>query len=107
MPDETGQTNGSNKQPKANAKPKCGIIMPISAIDGLSEEHWREVNGILSDAIRTAGFEADLVSTAEEVGIIQKTIIQNLYENPVAVCDVSGKNPNVMFGVNPKNETVS
>ena len=78
-------------------KPKCGIIMPISAIDGLSEAHWIEVNNILSDAIETAGFEANLVSSAEDVGIIQKTIIQNLYDNPVVVCDVSGKNPNVMF----------
>jgi hypothetical protein len=28
---------------------------------------------------------------------IQKRIIQNLYSNPVVVCDVSGKNANVMF----------
>ena len=27
----------------------------------------------------------------------EKEIIQNLYENPGLVCDVSGKNPNVMF----------
>lgn len=49
------------------------------------------------EAIEAAGFEANLVSDADEVGIIQKRIIQNLYENPVVVCDVSGKNPNVMF----------
>jgi hypothetical protein len=87
----------SNNTPIVGAKPKCGIIMPISAIDGLSEAHWQEVNDILSDAISAAGFDPNLVSTAEEVGIIQKTIIHNLYHNPVVVCDVSGKNPNVMF----------
>lgn len=37
------------------------------------------------------------MSYADESGIIQKRIIQNLYENPIVVCDVSGKNPNVMF----------
>lgn len=76
---------------------KCGIIMPISEIDGCNEYHWREVRSILSESIKTAGFEAELVSEADDVGIIQKRIIQNIYQNPIVVCDVSAKNPNVMF----------
>jgi hypothetical protein len=75
----------------------CGIVMPISELDGCSETHWSEVQEILSDAIEDAGFEAKVVSNADEVGLIHKRIIQNLYDNPVVVCDVSGKNPNVMF----------
>ncbi|MDQ8731017.1 hypothetical protein [Bradyrhizobium sp. LHD-71] len=71
--------------------------MPISALDGLSEAHWAEVLAILSDAIEAAGFTPNLVSNADDVGIIQKRIIQNIYDNPIVVCDVSGKNPNVMF----------
>lgn len=78
-------------------KETCGVVMPISAIDGCSEAHWGEVLSIVSDAIEEAGFEANLVSNADDVGIIQKRIIQNLYLNPVVVCDVSGKNANVMF----------
>jgi hypothetical protein len=75
----------------------CGIVMPISSIDGCNENHWSEVLGILSDAIDDAGFEGNLVSNADDVGIIHKRIIQNLYDNPIVVCDVSCKNPNVMF----------
>jgi hypothetical protein len=75
----------------------CGIVMPISAIDACSEEHWRDIKFILSEAIEDAGFAPQLVSDADDVGIIQKRIIQNLYENPMVVCDVSAKNPNVMF----------
>lgn len=71
--------------------------MPISAIGDCTEEHWEDVSNILTEVIRDAGFEPNLVSNADEVGIIQKRIIQNLYDNPIAVCDVSGKNPNVMF----------
>lgn len=78
-------------------QPVCGIIMPISAIDNCTEEHWAEVLAILGDAIHEAGFEPNIVSNADDVGVIQKRIIQNLYDNPVVVCDVSGKNPNVMF----------
>lgn len=75
----------------------CGVVMPISGIDGCSESHWSEVLGILNDAIDDAGFEGNLVSNADDVGIIHKRIIQNLYDNPIVVCDVSCKNPNVMF----------
>lgn len=80
------------KQPET-----CGIVMPISTIDTCSEEHWRDVRDILSEAIEEAGFVPQLVSDADDVGIIQKRIVKNLYENPIIVCDVSGKNPNVMF----------
>lgn len=75
----------------------CGLVMPISSIDGCNEQHWSDVKEILTEAVESAGFKANLVSYADDVGIIQKRIIQNLYENPIVVCDVSGKNPNVMF----------
>jgi len=81
----------------ALAVPVCGLIMPISALEGCTEQHWLDVRDIVFDAIRNAGFEPNLVSNADDVGIIQKRIIQNLYSNPIVVCDVSGKNPNVMF----------
>ena len=78
-------------------KPICGIVMPISAMEGCAESHWSDVLDILTEAIEDAGFDGNLVSNADDVGIIHKRIIQNLYDNPVVVCDVSGKNPNVMF----------
>lgn len=78
-------------------KPVCGVVMPISTIDGCSESHWADVLEIVTEAIEEAGFGANLVSNADDVGIIHKRIIQNLYDNPMVVCDVSGKNPNVMF----------
>lgn len=80
-----------------NITEKCGIIMPISTIDGCSEQHWKDVKTIISEAIEKAGFEANLVSLSDDVGVIQKRIVQNIYDNPIIVCDVSGKNSNVMF----------
>ena len=76
---------------------KCGIIMPISAIDNCEASHWDDVGAILHDAIGKTGFEPNMVSDADDIGVIQKRIIQNLYDNPMIVCDVSCKNPNVMF----------
>ena len=78
-------------------KKKCGVVMPISAIDDCDISHWQEVLSIVKDAIIQADFEGELVSLSADVGVIHRRIVQNLYENPVVVCDVSGKNPNVMF----------
>jgi hypothetical protein len=98
MPDRTGNvpSQAAERSPEASGK-TCGVVMPISAIDGCAEAHWVEVRQIIYSAIESAGFTAQLVSEAEDVGIIQKRIVQNLYENPIVVCDVSAKNPNVMF----------
>lgn len=78
-------------------KQVCGIVMPISEIDGLPKSHWDEVYNIIAESISSAGFKPNLVSNSEDIGVIQKRIVQNLYENPIVVCDVSAKNPNVMF----------
>ncbi|SFI24674.1 hypothetical protein [Bradyrhizobium sp. cf659] len=83
----------------ATSQEICRLVMPISAIDGLSEAHWAEGLAILSEATEEAGFISNLVSNADDVGIIQKRIIQNLYGNPIVVCDVRGKNPNVPHAV--------
>jgi hypothetical protein len=58
--------------------PVCGVVMPISTIDDCSESHWTDVLEIVTEAIEEAGFDANLVSNADDVGIIQKRIIQNL-----------------------------
>lgn len=76
---------------------KCGIVMPISDCDGCDEGHWREVKTLIERAATIAGFKGVLVSEADDVGVIQKRIVQNLYDCPVIVCDISGRNANVMF----------
>ena len=78
-------------------KPTCGIVMPISATDGCSADHWAEVLSLFEDSAEAEGFEVKLVSEAEEAGIIHKRIVQNIFNSDVIICDVSGKNPNVMF----------
>lgn len=80
-----------------NTNLKCGVIMPISQIDGCSESHWSDVMEIISTCVTEAGFEANIVSNADDVGVIHKRIVQNLYDNPIVICVVSCRNPNVMF----------
>jgi hypothetical protein len=101
MPDDQDQDNPPVAVPSAvpspTARPKCGLVMPISAIGNCTASHWADVKAILTEAVEAAGFEANLVSFANESRIIQNAIVENLYGNDMVVCDVSCKNPNVMF----------
>ena len=78
----------------------CGLVMPISAIDGCSCEHWIQVKSIIHEAVDTIAspkFKLSLVSESDDISVIQKRIVQNIYNSNIIVCDVSAKNPNVMF----------
>lgn len=96
------KNNGSDKSvvTKQLEKIVCGLVMPISPIDGCSAEHWSEVKDILCESLECSeefNISTSLVSDADDVGVIQKRIVQNLYSNDLVICDVSAKNPNVMF----------
>lgn len=81
-------------------KLNCGIIMPISSIDGCSSEHWGEVQSIIEQSVNSIeeyNFNTKLVSDADEISVIHKRIVQNIYFSDIIICDVSAKNPNVMF----------
>ena len=75
----------------------CGLVMPISQIGNYTEQHWSEVLLLIREALADTDFSVDLVSNANDVGVIQTRIVQNLYWSDIVVCDVSAKNPNVMF----------
>lgn len=91
---ETAAKNNELELPKSLV---CGIIMPIADTEGYPIGHWRNVHDIICEASTTAGFKANLVSSDDDVAVIQKRIVQNIYDNPIVVCDISAKNANVMF----------
>ncbi|MBE4973567.1 hypothetical protein IMX17_09190 [Serratia sp. X3] len=77
--------------------PVCGIVMPIANTAGYPDGHWTDVYGILCEVAKKAGFDPCMVSFDEDIGVIHKRIIHNLYKNPIVVCDISSRNANVMF----------
>lgn len=80
---------------------KCGIIMPISAMNQYSTDHWKEVKSIIVQAtelVEEIDFKTEIVSNSEgKIDVIHKRIIQNIYNSDIVVCDISGRNPNVLF----------
>lgn len=87
----------AEKNNNKDKKPTCGIIMPISLIDGLPPEHWADVLGIIKDVCNANDFLPNLVSDADDIGVIHNRIIENIYSSDIVICDVSCKNANVMF----------
>lgn len=79
----------------------CGIIMPIAEMTGgYSENHWKEVKSIIKEAAEdtTYEFKTEIVSdSGGKIDVIHKTIIENIYTSDIVVCDMSGRNPNVLF----------
>lgn len=79
----------------------CGIIMPIAAMTGYTSDHWLEVKEIIIEstkAVEGYTFNTEIVSNSDgEIDVIHKRIIQNLYNADIVVCDISGRNPNVLF----------
>nr|WP_281959206.1 hypothetical protein [Enterobacter mori] len=92
------QDQSKNSEKKSEVESEiCGIIMPIANTAGYPDGHWQNVYEIICESALNAGFEPNLVSFDDDVGIIQNRIVQNIYSNPIVVCDISSRNPNVMF----------
>lgn len=87
----------SEEATQGEALPFCGIIMPIADMAGYEKGHWIRVKDVLNEAIEKASYKPRLVSESENSAVIHANIVQNLYDDSIVVCDVSGKNANVMF----------
>jgi hypothetical protein len=93
------EQNTQNSEERAEIAPRrmCGIIMPIKPLDGLDPNHWNDVLTMLTDLAYEAGLDARIVSHHDASGTIHHTIVENLASDGLVICDVSTRNPNVMF----------
>ncbi|CAH3636222.1 hypothetical protein AI2795V1_1771, partial [Serratia marcescens] len=98
------QANNSNSiedidsdDQQVDGKPVCGIIMPIASTPGYPDRHWGDVYDILCEVATKANFKPRMVSFDDDIGVIHKRIVQNIYNDPIVICDISSRNANVMF----------
>ena len=71
--------------------------MPISACGDCTAQHWSDVLSIITEVSSEEGYDTRLVSETYESSLIHKEIMQNIYTDELVICDVSERNPNVMF----------
>ena len=84
--------------PASSAKEKCFVIMPISDPQGYADGHFKKIyEQIFKPAIEEAGYFAHRVDYDKSSGLIQAKIIKDLVEAPMVLCDLSTRNPNVLF----------
>ncbi len=77
---------------------KCFVIMPISDSDGYPQGHFNRVyQHLIKPACERAGFvpiRADEVSTTNYIAL---DIIKQIINSDMALCDLSDRNPNVLY----------
>jgi hypothetical protein len=71
--------------------------MPITDHDDYPSNHWSDVLKIIKEAVEETDFEPRMVNVDPAIGLIHDRIVTNIYNDDIIVCDVSSKNPNVMF----------
>ena len=78
--------------------PECFVMMPISDPDGYAQGHFQRVyEDIIRPACRMAGYRATRADYVQETNLIHLDMLQRLLNAPVAVCDLSTRNANVLF----------
>lgn len=88
-----------NKEKVIDANPiECFIIMPIADCEGYDKGHFNKVyEDILKPACAKSGFKATRADEVKQTNLIHLDILQKLIESPIAICDLSNRNPNVLF----------
>lgn len=79
-------------------KEKCFVIMPISDQGDYPKGHFHKVyEQIFIPAIEDAGYEAYRVDQNKISDPIINKIFDAIQNCPMAICDLSNKNPNVLY----------
>lgn len=81
-----------------NKKELCFVIMPISDQGDYPKGHFDKVyEQIFQPAIEAAGYEPYRVDENKMCDSIMKKIFDAIYNCPMALCDLSNRNPNVLY----------
>ena len=91
------QGNGKEGVKRRSSK-DCFIIMPFSDQPGYEPGHFTHVyEDIIEPACKKASVKCYRGDTTNEPNIIHIDIVKNLIAAPLCICDMSSRNPNVMF----------
>ena len=79
-------------------KEKCFVIMPISDQGDYPPDHFTKVyKQIIKPSVEEAGYEAYRIDENNICDAIINKIFSAIQECPMAICDLSNRNPNVLY----------
>ncbi|MCG5264131.1 hypothetical protein MCL27_03700 [Acinetobacter pittii] len=92
------KTQGTTEVEVAQENNDCFIIMPIADHPDYKQGHFKRVyEDIIKPACHAAGYHAVRADDVAQTNLIHLDILQKLLESPMAICDLSTRNPNVLF----------
>ncbi len=72
--------------------------MPIAEVDGYPSEHFRHVyEDLICPSCKLANVRPVRADDVKQTNLIHLDILKSLIEAPIAICDLSTRNPNVLF----------
>ena len=72
--------------------------MPIGATEGYEDGHFQAVyEDVIKPAVNQAGYHPLRADEVNRTNLIHLDILQKLIAAPVSICDLSTRNPNVLF----------
>jgi hypothetical protein len=76
----------------------CFVVMPISDNESYPQGHFKRVyDFIIKPACLKAGFEPIRADDVKQTNFIVIDILQKIIQSEIVICDLSSKNPNVMY----------
>ena len=92
------ESKKSSEEVQKTDLPICFVLMPLSDPDGYTQGHFKRVyEDILKPACELAGYKAIRGDEVYQTNLIHLDILQKLLDVPMALCDLSNRNPNAMF----------
>lgn len=92
--------NGGNtsNDGKPTEKSECFVIMPISDPAGYEVGHFQRVyEDLFVPACEAAGYRAVRADQIKQTNLIHLDVLQKIIDSPMSLCDLSSRNPNVLF----------
>ncbi|WP_148666986.1 hypothetical protein [Pseudomonas yamanorum] len=97
-PSPTEQKSDDHKDAHQSALKTCFVIMPIADMEGYESGHFTRVyEHLIKPACSKAGYiahRADMVAASNYIII---DILRKIVESDLVICDLSGRNPNVLY----------
>lgn len=76
----------------------CFVIMPIGELNIYPPNHFRHIyEDLFSPAIKEAGFIPKRADDYKSSSLIHVNVVREIIDAPMAICDLSTRNPNVLF----------
>ncbi|WP_460410067.1 MULTISPECIES: hypothetical protein [unclassified Pseudomonas] len=87
-----------NHENQNNKLKTCFVIMPIADMDGYEPGHFTRVyEHLIKPACLKAGYIADRADMVAASNYIIIDILRKIVESDLVICDLSGRNPNVLY----------